>query len=115
MWRLEVALICMQQMLPYFHAAGHFNYAKSAHMYLQQMIKLENLLLASQYKRFVTDGGFTVRRSDKYLCGVWSDMTIEQVAPSGLLPPALDSPMGSLLAGICAYLTARLIRSLSCE
>ena len=29
-----------------------------------------------------------------------------RVAPSGLLPSALDSPMGSLLAGICASLTA---------
>ena len=30
-----------------------------------------------------------------------------RVAPSGLLPSALDSPMGSLLAGICAFLTTR--------
>ena len=37
-----------------------------------------------------------------------------RVAPSGLLPSALDSPMGSLLAGIYAFLTARQIRSLSC-
>ena len=38
-----------------------------------------------------------------------------RVAPSGLLPSALDSPMGSLLARICAFLTARQNRSLSCE
>ena len=38
-----------------------------------------------------------------------------RVAPSGLLPSVLNSPMGSLLAGICAFLTARQIRSLSCE
>lgn len=29
------------KMLPYFHASGHFLYAKSAHLYLQDMIKLE--------------------------------------------------------------------------
>ena len=39
-----------------------------------------------------------------------------RVAPSGLLQSALESPIGgSLLAGICAFLTARQIRSLSCE
>ena len=38
-----------------------------------------------------------------------------RVAPSGLLPSALDSSMGSLLAGICSFVTARQSRSLSCE
>ena len=33
-----------------------------------------------------------------------------RVAPSGLLPSALDRPICSLLAGICAFLTARHIR-----
>ena len=37
------------------------------------------------------------------------------VAPSGLLPSLLDNPIGSLLAGICAFLIARQIRSLSWE
>ena len=36
-------------------------------------------------------------------------------APLSLLPSALDSPMGSLLATICASLTARQISSYSCE
>ena len=38
-----------------------------------------------------------------------------RVAQSGLLLSALDSPMGSLLAEIYAFLTARQIRLLSCE
>ena len=37
------------------------------------------------------------------------------VAPSGLLPSFLDNPIGFLLAGICAFLIARQIRSLSWE
>ena len=51
-----------------------------------------------------------------YVSGtVTSQASGTRVAPSGLLPSALYSPMGSLLAGICAFLTARQIRSLSCE
>ena len=38
-----------------------------------------------------------------------------RVAPSGLLPSALDSPMCSLLSGICTFLSTRQLRSLSCE
>ncbi|GBP81140.1 hypothetical protein EVAR_88238_1 [Eumeta japonica] len=29
-------LNCVKEMLPYFHASGHFPYAKSAHLYLQE-------------------------------------------------------------------------------
>ena len=76
-WKLH--LYAVQQMLPYLHAAGHLHYAKSAHMYLQEMNKLEQILTPSHYQRFVVDGCFTVRRSDKHWSGVWSDMTIEQV------------------------------------
>lgn len=34
-------LDAVRKMLPYFHARGHFLYAKSAHLYLQDMLKLE--------------------------------------------------------------------------
>ena len=37
-----------------------------------------------------------------------------RVAPLGLLPSDLDISIGSSLAGICAFLTARQIRSMSC-
>jgi len=35
-------LQCVRRMLPYFHAAGHLAYAKSARLYLQQMNSLES-------------------------------------------------------------------------
>ena len=76
-WKLH--LYAVQQMLPYFHAAGHLNYVKYAYIYLQQMSKLSNLVSPLLYQRFAVDGCFTVRRSEKYWCEIWSDMTIEQV------------------------------------
>ena len=38
-WKLH--LFCIRQMIPLFHAAGHFAYAKSARLYLQQMTCLQ--------------------------------------------------------------------------
>ena len=64
-------------MVPYFHASGHFPYAKSAHLYLQDMLQLEKLMNQSVYQRFI-EGFFTVRRSDKLNCGISTDMVIEQ-------------------------------------
>lgn len=37
----ESHLDCIELIIPFFHAAGHFNYAKSARLYLQDMRKLE--------------------------------------------------------------------------
>ena len=67
----------IKEMLPYFHASGHFPYAKSAHLYLQDMLQLEKLKNQSVYQRFI-EGFFTVRRSDKFNCGTSTDMVIEQ-------------------------------------
>ena len=72
-WYLH--LYAVKQMLPYLHAAGHLAYAKSAHLYVQQMEELT----PEVRQIFVESGYFTIRRSDKFWSGVWSDMTIEQV------------------------------------
>lgn len=71
-------LHCVHQMLPIFHASGHFNYAKSAHVYLQDSLELLNTL-HQENDLFVNCGYFTIRRTEKFWSGVWSDMTIEQV------------------------------------
>lgn len=39
MGNFEDQLRFIEQMLPYFHDAGHHNYAKSAHLYTQEMRK----------------------------------------------------------------------------
>lgn len=75
-WQLH--LQCVQRMLPYFHASGHFLYAKSAHMYLQDMLQLEKKMDVFEYDKFMNRGFFTIRRTNKFWSGVWSDMAIEQ-------------------------------------
>ncbi|XP_061723992.1 uncharacterized protein LOC133530150 [Cydia pomonella] len=75
-WNLHIK--CVKEMLPYFHAAGHFNYAKSASLYAQEMDNLEAVMTPECYKRFISEKMFTVRRTQKPCSGTWSDMTIEQ-------------------------------------
>lgn len=69
----------VERMIPYFHASGHFHYAKSAHLYLQDMLALKDVMTDVQYDQFTASGYFTVRRSGKFWSGVWVDMIIEQV------------------------------------
>lgn len=75
-WQLHLDTV--QRMLPYFHASGHYHYAKSAHLYLQEMLNLEEKMDPTEYHKFTTEGFFTIRRTDKFWSGIWSDMTIEQ-------------------------------------
>lgn len=70
-------LDAVRRMLPYFHASGHFLYAKSAHLYLQDMLKLEETMDEQTYENF-RNGFFTVKRTEKYNSGTWTDMVIEQ-------------------------------------
>ena len=76
-WNMH--LECVQKMLPYFHASGHNLYAKSAHLYLQDMYNLENIMDVIEFDKFSRLGYFTIRRVDKYRSGTWSDMIIEQM------------------------------------
>lgn len=74
----ESHLQCIELMLPFFHAAGHFNYAKSARLYLQDMRSLKEKMDPVEYKKFTDDRFFTSRRSNIYWSGIFSDQTIEQ-------------------------------------
>ena len=76
-WQLHVHSVWL--MIPYLHAAGHLHYARSAQVYLQEMLNLGNSMAPDEYDRFTSRGLFTVRQFDKYWCGMWTDMTIEQV------------------------------------
>ncbi|CAH0757850.1 unnamed protein product [Diatraea saccharalis] len=74
-WNLHLETVKI--MLPFFYSTGHFNYAKCISMYLDDMYNLQNVMPTEEYDRF-TKGLFTIRRTDKFWSGVWSDMTIEQ-------------------------------------
>ena len=75
-WSMHI--IAVGRMLNLFAATGHFNYAKSTRMYLQLMLELPagHPWLHIQFKEH---GYHTVRRSDRYWAGLWTDLTICQV------------------------------------
>ncbi|KAF5281918.1 hypothetical protein FQR65_LT14444 [Abscondita terminalis] len=76
-WQLH--LDCTQKMLPYFHAAGHYKYAQCGHLYLQEMLSLREIMDPVEYNKFTEGGLFTIRRSQKFYSGIFSDQTIEQM------------------------------------
>ena len=75
-WKLH--LVAIKRMINLFAATGHMNYAKSARLYLQFMLNLpeEHPWLHSC---FIEKGYHTIRRSDRYWAGLWTDLVIEQV------------------------------------
>lgn len=73
-WKLHLETV--RKMIPYFAAAGHNNYAKSAQIYLQQMVQLEHNH-PDVYSHFMK-GNHVVRRSDRFWAGLSCDLTIEQ-------------------------------------
>ena len=76
-WYLHLETI--RKMLPLFHASGHLHYAKAAHLYHQEMCSLHDIMDKEEFQAYTQKGYFTIRRSDRFWAGVWSDMTIEQV------------------------------------
>ncbi len=74
-WKLHLQAV--YDMLPYLAASGHNLYAKSIHIYLQQMSKLHEEH-PKVYQHF-ENGLHVVRRSDRFWAGLSSDLVIEQV------------------------------------
>lgn len=74
-WKLHLQAV--QEMLPYFAAAGHNLYAKSAYIYLQKMQQLPESH-PEIYACFLK-GYHVIRRSDRYWAGLSTDLVIEQV------------------------------------
>ena len=74
-WTLH--LEATKEMLNFFAATGHINYAKSARLYLQQMMTLHQSYPWLHQK--FQQGFHAVRRSERYCwAGLWSDLIIEQ-------------------------------------
>ena len=71
-------LVAVGKMLNVFAATCHFNYVKSARLYLQMMLELPSFH-PWLYNNLFSNGYHTVRRNDRYWTGLWTDLTIEQV------------------------------------
>jgi hypothetical protein len=74
----DLHLYTISKILPIFAATGHHNYAKSALLYLQQMKELAEKMQPDEYKKYTTNGYFTIRRQDTFWSGSWQDLCIEQ-------------------------------------
>ena len=75
-WLLHLATV--EKMLNLFAATGHIHYTKSARIYLQEMIDLKTKC-PDIHDHFVSFGHHSIRRSDRFWAGLWSDLVIEQV------------------------------------
>ena len=75
-WTLHLQTV--SEMINLFAASGHIHYAKSARLYLQQMLELETNY-PWVYDNFLNCGYHTVRRTDRFWAGLWTDLIIEQV------------------------------------
>ena len=69
-------LMAVRQMLGLFSATTHFQYAQSPRPYLQLMDELP-FDFPWLYNLF-PQGYYTIRRSDQFWAGLWTDLLIEQ-------------------------------------
>jgi hypothetical protein len=74
-WMLH--LFAVKGMLNLFAATGHNQYTKCARLYLQLMCDLQTSH-PWLYQQFTEHGFHTIRRSDRFWAGLWSDLVIEQ-------------------------------------
>ena len=74
----DLHIYCMEQYIPLFHSAGHFNYAKTTRLYVQQMKNLKHNIPEDTYDLYARKGYYTIRRKDIYFAGNSSDLVIEQ-------------------------------------
>jgi len=102
-WQLH--LHALAEMLPFFAAAGHFHYAKSARLYLQFMQSLDTIH-PDVYQNFMS-GLHVIRRSDRCWAGLSTDLVIEQVLMRSL------KTTGGLTRGTGISETQRLVWLLS--
>lgn len=75
----ELHMYCVAAMIPVFHAGGHLAYAKCSRLYHSQMKQLSTVMDEEQYANYTTSGYWTIRRSDRFWAGNFTDQTIEQV------------------------------------
>lgn len=75
----DLHLYCIAKMIPVLHAGGHTAYAKSTRLYLDSMKKLSQIMDDDQFAKYPSEGYWTIRRSNRFWSGNFTDQTIEQV------------------------------------
>ena len=75
-WDLHI--VSVSQMINLVAATGHIHYAKRAKVYVQKILELSTDY-PWLYTKFATNGYHTVRRSNRFWAGLWTDLIIEQV------------------------------------
>ena len=66
------------QMLSYFHTAGHLRMQNQLIFMLRKWLRFLKKLSAREFELFTSKGFFTVKRTQRYWSGTWTDMCIEQ-------------------------------------
>ena len=66
-------------MIPVIHAGGHTAYAKSSRLYLDQMNQLKTKMSIEEFTEYTSQGYWTIRRSNHFWSGNFTDQTIEQI------------------------------------
>ena len=79
----ELHLTATAKMLNLFAATGHIHYTKSARLYLQEMNNLPKTH-PWLYEQLAVKRLFTVRRTDRFWAGLWTDLSIEQLLMKSL-------------------------------
>lgn len=74
--RILVDALAILDCLPIFATAGHYNYLKSAYLYVQEMCQLETTH-PDVYDRY-SRGFHVIRCSNHFWAGLSSDLVIEQ-------------------------------------
>lgn len=69
----------VSRMTANFHGSGNFLYAKFCQIYLQDMYILEKKIDPFEYDKFTKLSYFTVRKSENFWRGVWTNMCIKQI------------------------------------
>ena len=116
-------------MIPYFFAAGHWNYARDSLVYIRSMKKLPLDLMRKFIKnehapKGVHGGQHTVHIRDGLFNGIWSDMAIETTymkvgkGPAGILGVTTNERSVSIWSNshhLCAEVLTELVDLSSIE
>src|SRR6218665_2848735 len=85
----------VSECIPIFDAAGHYNYLKSAHFYVQQMGQL-HINHPDVFRKF-ENGCHVIRRSSQFWAGLSSDLVTEQTLMGSLRPVEVKRVEGECL------------------